>query len=324
MRKNRQIWAMFYIVTSVLSIMTGALLSMLIGPLLGISIAATLLISVVSVTIYLGWLTIPENKEAVMEVFGRFEKILTAGPWLIFPYGDWVRIKNKEQLFLGEDFLDLFTEKDAGLVDFTDASGRLISRLYFRIFNSYKASYGVSDVLGSLMESMEGAVRTYFGKVKLDEANQKKVDANLNTILGSPYQDSEIYRNCYDNWGVELLRVVVSDIEISEKDMELRRKLLDAEKELQVAEFTAKNKILIATANKEVLELEGKGIGAQVKHLTSHAGLTEEQAIQYLAFIKKWSAIEKSPSSKLLVDGGSGQVGTGVNLGAGLGLGNSI
>ncbi len=115
------------------------------------------------------------------------------------------------------------------------------------------------------------------------------------------------------NWGVQINRVVISDIVLSDEQKDIRRTLLEAKKEAEVAkvkvetsEFERRSAVIKAQGEKEILELAGQGIASQVENLHKQ-GVDPNHATSHLADRIKW---EKVGDKTVIIDSSGGGVGS--------------
>lgn len=291
------------------------------------------IIALVSFAVVKAILIIPQNHVAVIELLGEYYDTFDAGFHLIAPFGI-MKVKGGGAIFLGEDFIDLFSDKK--VVDFKDASASVKARLYFKIENPYKSVYEISDVFSAMEEKTESAIRAYMSKQDLDHANQNKAELNLPSVMmgaklpenDTTHQNSPIYSEIL-GWGVRVKSIVVSDIEISAADLEIRRQMLQADKDLERARMKRKEKIvgadgdkkaaiLVAQGKEEAIKLEGKGQKEawkeQLDYLSSKLGSSE--AAEFMKNYHQWDNIGEN--AVIIDNGNGGMAGNGAKFSAGM------
>lgn len=325
-KKIRFCWIMLFIVYLFVPVTLGAILNYFWverSIWIWLAVVVILLIAMI-ITMVKAATSIPHNQEANIEVFGAYFATWTAGLHFLFPFFGIMKIKDDTLFFKGEDAINLFDGpykdvpvdkmKNVVLVDFKgDASVYLEAAVFFKVLDSKKAAYNVYNVFEAIKKKMEGGVITFFGDKTLDEANANKHTYNLVMIVG---QDTINYIK--DNWGVQIIKLAVDDFKLSPEDMEIRRKLFNAEKTYEEEKLKAKTTVIKAKAERDALQLKGKGFSEQVASLVAE-GLSREEAINYLGFLHKWTEIGKKDQA-LIIDNNDGIAGAGAKFGRGFNI----
>jgi len=286
---------------------------------------------------------VPESYEYVIESFGEYSEILDAGPHLILPFGIQ-RIRAK--VYLGQQMMKLYLDEQVpgsfggGDVEFKDCSGVGVNAfLYFKIIDSYKATYGVSDLFEAVEEKADGVLRTNFMMYNLDEAmnlkgkfSMENIACYVNLVSGSApanlhddYLRSEFYTGLTE-FGVEPKSFVVADFRLPQEIIDQRQKKLVAEKDKEVAQveydkslIEKRTTVVRAEAKKDARTLEGDGEASYIERILKAANLQTGQSGAYLAEMAKWRAISDSQSGdKVILIEGNGEAGTGAKFGTGL------
>ena len=217
-----KVWLGFFIIASLISAIIGFLpiffqLNAVVGLLAGIGTWLLIII----ITLIRGYVETPHNHEDIVEFMGKFiGRPLKSGPHLLFPYFGLEVIRAR--VFMGQQKIELYLDEKAsggGDVEFKDCSSSLQSHFFFKIVNSVKATYGVSDVLDSIKEKAEHILRAFFGMFTLDQAIQLKSFFKLENVV----KVLEISENSPAG-GVEpeLVRRITGDdsaVKISEEDL---------------------------------------------------------------------------------------------------------
>ncbi len=294
---------------------------------------------------------------------------LKAGPHFRFPFFLLevivARVYLGEQrlpLFLDEN------DGHKGDVEFQDCSASLKADFFFQILDSEKATYNVGDILGVLEEKAEHTVRAFFGVYTLDEAikmksvfklenvvalldfskdapdliEQDKVDDEGNVIekkltpqgmrnIDVSEEDlakTRFFRDL-NNWGVKAKSFTITDIDVPLNIKEQRSRVLEAEKNREVAKINIETAKLDAESvearaigESKRLELEGQGAGkgesSKIKLITDSTDLGSSEAAAYIAELSKWDAIKSNPNITLIEDS-SGETNKGFKIGMGIG-----
>lgn len=297
---------------------------------ISVTISLFIIIAIIISTAYNGWTQVPQNEEWVVQLFGEYLETWDGGLNILFPWFGFMNIP--VGFFMGQQQIRLYMDETIkkgfgyGHVDFVDGSAPVESSVYFKITDSFKAAYNITNLITALEEKMDGAIRSYLGAYRIDEANVLKAHFSLGHILNGEkiedaksvqnidHKDVNMWKSINDEWGVEILSIVISDIVLPEELKKIRNELLQARKNAEKAIEEKKAKITLAEADKNVLELLGEGLAKQVADLKK-LGLNEKEAVQYLAERMKW---EKVGDKTVIIDNGAGVSGLGAQFGAGI------
>lgn len=255
---------------------------------------------------------VPHNRQLIIEVMGKYiGKPIESDWYFLFPLFSFVFVK--DDFFMGECTIDLFGEDDNDLVDFKDGvSARLNAKLFYYIIDSEKASYNVSDFEKAVKEIAQSAVRAYAGSNTFDYCNENKARIILEMVC-----NADLIEKIRNEWGIMITRLTISDIELSVLDIEIRRKLKEAEVNLKISKKDAAKKIVLSEAEKESLNLLGEGLAGKIAHMSSR-GLSTDQITDYLKEELKWLNVG---DKTVIIDGGAGLAGIIAQLKT---LGNNI
>ncbi len=294
---------------------------------------------------------------------------LVAGPHFRFPYFSLevivARVYLGEQrlpLYLDNK------DGHRGDVEFQDCSASLKADFFFQILDSEKATYNVGDILRVLEEKAEHTVRAFFGVYTLDEAIKMKsvfklenvvalldfskdapdligedeVDDNGNVVKKKltakdmrdiVVTDEELAKTRFfrdlNNWGVKAKSFTITDIDVPLDIKEQRSRVLEAEKNREVAKINIETAKLDAesveakaSGESKRLELEGQGAGkgesSKIKLITDSTNLDPSQVTAYIAELSKWDAVKNNPNITLIEDS-SGETNKGFKIGVGIG-----
>lgn len=334
------IWGVFFVVTTGTSTLLSGLLAVFAGDywwLLG----GLFYLVVVLATFILGWTIIPQNNEAIAEMLGQYiGEEWKAGLHFRLPF--FMQIK--ALVFKGEQAMKLYLDEEArqdygfGKIDFTDGSAPVVAFCYFQIIDSYKAVYAISDLIKGIEQKIDNAIRTYLAQYSIDNALKWKPQFDLQRILNGDKPDSSgnwptktllesisTYTEILNTWGTEIKSIIISDIVLSDSIIEIRNKVLLAEKEAQAAvklkeasitkaEGERQVSILLAEAKKQGLVLEGEGLEMLIDSIATK--LTGSEAAKLIVELRKWSSIGENKNS-VIIDSGNSTAGLGAALGAG-------
>jgi len=184
---------------------------------------------------------------------------------------------------------------------------RVTVSTFFRITDPSLSIYRIRDVQGGIMTAVTGAVRSILGGVEFDtvQSNRAALSQELRETLDA----------MADEWGVDITRAEIVDVEV---DAETRRAMLlqlnaERERRAAVAKAEGEKRAAELAADAELYTAqqvaEARRVGAQaeadatrlVAEAIRESGL---DAIRYEVARKQIAAVEtmgKSPSSKFVV-----------------------
>lgn len=276
---------------------------------------------------------VPENHVWLIEFWGGFHVIWAAGGHFYFPLFSWIEMR--EEIFLGEEEIELFPDKE-DLVDLDDTSCHFNAYLVIKVKDPYLAVYSIANFKEAVRTQVAGLLRSHLSGYTLDKANQERKAVHLPSIISEDndcdnWKEKEFYTNILNDWGVELHKLFIDDIDMEDDDIDKRKRKQDAdiaqenaEKEKRIMIIKAEGEAaaikLVAEAMQEKLQKEGLGVAQQIEALVKE-GLTVEAATVLVTDRFKWSQIgDKS----LIIEGNSGAAGEGAKFGAGMKKSNEI
>lgn len=158
---------------------------------------------------------VPQSEQYVVERFGKLHKVLGPGINLIVPFLDRVahRISILERQ-LPNASQDAIT-RDNVLV-------QVETSVFYRILQPEKTVYRIRDVDGAIATTVAGIVRAEIGKMDLDDVQSHR--AQLISTIKSLVEDA------VDNWGIEVTRAEILDVNLDEATRAAMLQQLNAER----------------------------------------------------------------------------------------------
>ena len=159
---------------------------------------------------------VPQSEKFVVERFGRLHAVLGPGINFIVPFLDRVahRISILERQ-LPTHSQDAIT-RDNVLVQ-VDTS------VFYRIIEPEKTVYRIRDIDAAIETTVAGIVRAEIGKMELDHVQSNR-SALIDTIKHS-------VEDAVDNWGIEVTRAEILDVNLDQATREAMLQQLNAERE---------------------------------------------------------------------------------------------
>ncbi|MCT4558836.1 MAG: SPFH/Band 7/PHB domain protein [Pelagimonas sp.] len=255
----------------------------------GGSIVILLLVAFIILCIFLGVRIVPQSEKHVVERFGRLRSVLGPGINFVVPFLDKVRHK----ISILERQLPNATQ-DAITSD--NVLVQVETSVFYRILEPEKTVYRIRDVDAAIATTVAGIVRANIGKMELDE-----VQSNRAQLIS---QIKESVEDAVDDWGIEVTRAEILDVNLDQATREAMLQQLNAERarraqvteaegqrravelaadaELYAAEQTAKARRIAADAEAYATEVVAKAIADN--------GL---EAAQYQVALKQVEALAK-------------------------------
>ena len=238
-------------------------------------------------TLYAGIKIVPQGEEWVVEYLGKFNRELSPGLNIIWPYVEKVRAKiDTRDTLLDIPQQEVITKDNAVLL--------VNAVAYIRVTNVINAVYGVGDYRRAIKNLVMTTLRSLIGNMTLDEALSHREEIKK-TLKDQIIED-------ISDWGVTVKLVEIQDItpsksmqESMEKqaaaEREKRAKILNAEGDLETARRNAEAEYIMAQAMAKSIEI----INSSIKNKESAILLLGEKYIESL------KEIGKSDNSKLVI-----------------------
>ena len=221
----------------------------------------------VIVTIFLGIRIVPQSEKHVVERFGRLRSVLGPGINIIVPWLDRVahRISVLERQLPN-------AEQDAITSD--NVLVKVETSVFYRITEPEKTVYRIRDVDAAIATTVAGIVRSEIGKLELDQ-----VQSNRHELISKVREGVALL---VEDWGVEVTRAEILDVNLDEATRAAMLQQLNAERarraqvteaegtkratelaadaELYAAERTAEARRILADAESYATETIGRAI----------------------------------------------------------------
>ncbi|WP_323035814.1 SPFH domain-containing protein [Pararhodobacter sp.] len=175
-----------------------------------------LLIAVfIIVSIFLGVRIVPQSQKYVVERFGRLRSVLGPGINLIVPFIDTVAHKvSILERQLPNQRQDAITTDNVLL--------QVETSVFYRIMEPEKTVYRIRDVDAAILTTVAGIVRSEIGTMELDEVQSNR--GRLTTKI------REAIADVVDDWGIEVTRAELLDVNLDEATRAAMLQQLNAER----------------------------------------------------------------------------------------------
>ena len=166
------------------------------------------------ICLFLGVRIVPQSEKFVVERFGRLRAVLGPGINFIVPFMDVVRHKvSVLERQLPNESQDAITSDNA-LV-------QVETSVFYRVTEPERTVYRIRDVDGAVQTTIAGIVRSEIGKMELDE-----VQSNRTHLIS---QIKILVEEAVDDWGIEVTRAEILDVNLDNATREAMLQQLNAE-----------------------------------------------------------------------------------------------
>ncbi|KAF2657555.1 hypothetical protein K491DRAFT_703418 [Lophiostoma macrostomum CBS 122681] len=195
---------------------------------------------------------VPQQTAWIVERMGRFNRILEPGLAILIPFLDRIAyVKSLKEAAIEIPSQSAITADNVTL--------ELDGVLYTRVFDAYKASYGVEDADYAISQLAQTTMRSEIGQLSLDHVLKERanLNANITAAINEAAQD----------WGVTCLRYEIRDIHAPEPVVEAMHRQVTAERskraEILESEGQRQSAINIAEGKKQSVILASEALRAE-------------------------------------------------------------
>ncbi len=189
------------------------------------------------VLVWLGVRIVPQSEKHVVERFGRLRAVLRPGINFVVPFLDVVRHRVSV----------LERQLPAHKQDAITADNVLVNvetSVFYRITEPEKTVYRIRDVDAAIATMVAGIVRSEIGQMELDH-----VQSNRTTLIG---KIQTALASVVDDWGIEVTRVEILDVNLDEATRAAMMQQLNAER-------ARRAQVTEAEGRKRAVELKADG-----------------------------------------------------------------
>ena len=198
---------------------------------------------VVFILVMMAVRSVPQSEKYVVERFGRLRAVLGPGVNFIFPFVDKVRHK----ISILERQLPT-SSQDAITAD--NVLVQVETSVFYRILEPEKTVYRIRDVDAAISTTVAGIVRSEIGQMELDQ-----VQSNRSQLIA---RVKEAVANAVDDWGVEVTRAEILDVNLDAATRAAMLQQLNAERarRAHVTEAEGKRRAVELAADGELYAAE--------------------------------------------------------------------
>ncbi len=216
---------------------------MSLNDLSGGSVVIAVLAALVILCVFLGVRIVPQSEKFVVERFGRLRAVLGPGINFIVPFIDRVahRVSVLERQLPS-------TRQDAITRD--NVLVAVETSVFYRVTEPEKTVYRIRDIDGAIGTTVTGIVRAELGTMDLDE-----VQSNRSRLI---LKIQESLAQVVDDWGIEVTRTEILDVNLDEATRAAMLQQLNAERarRAQVTEAEGKKRAVELRADGELYAAE--------------------------------------------------------------------
>jgi len=201
---------------------------------------------------------VPQQTAWIVERMGKFNRILEPGLAILIPFLDRIAyVKSLKEAAIEIPSQSAITADNVTL--------ELDGVLYTRVFDAYKASYGVEDAEYAISQLAQTTMRSEIGRLSLDHVLKER--ANLNTNITAAINEAA------QDWGVTCLRYEIRDIHAPAPVVEAMHRQVTAERskraEILESEGQRQSAINIAEGRKQSVILASEALKAEQINMAS-------------------------------------------------------
>ncbi|KAI1395170.1 hypothetical protein F4819DRAFT_204745 [Hypoxylon fuscum] len=195
---------------------------------------------------------VPQQTAWIVERMGKYNRILEPGLAILVPFLDRIAyVKSLKEVAIEIPSQSAITADNVTL--------ELDGVLYTRVFDAYKASYGVEDAEYAISQLAQTTMRSEIGQLTLDHVLKER--AALNTNITAAINEAA------QAWGVTCLRYEIRDIHAPAAVVEAMHRQVTAERskraEILESEGQRQSAINIAEGKKQSVILASEALRAE-------------------------------------------------------------
>ncbi|KAG5974552.1 hypothetical protein E4U58_002825 [Claviceps cyperi] len=195
---------------------------------------------------------VPQQTAWIVERMGRFNRILQPGLTFLIPFLDRIAyVKSLKEVAIEIPSQSAITADNVTL--------ELDGVLFTRVFDAYKASYGVEDAEYAISQLAQTTMRSEIGQLSLDHVLKERAALNTNITAA--------INSAAEAWGVTCLRYEIRDIHAPEAVVEAMHRQVTAERskraEILESEGQRQSAINIAEGQKQSVILASEAMRAE-------------------------------------------------------------
>lgn len=205
------------------------------------------IVAIIALVVVLGVKIVPQQQAWVLEMFGKFDRVLQPGLNFIIPFAHRVAYRHS----LKEQAVDV-NQQTAITKD--NVTLNIDGILYMKIVDPVAASYGVGDPHYAIVQLAQTNMRSEIGKISLDNTFEERESLNVQIV--------DSINGASSSWGIQCMRYEIKDIDPSKTVLQAMELQVAAErrKRAEILESEGKREaaINVAEANKRQVVLSSE------------------------------------------------------------------
>ncbi|KAK3777897.1 hypothetical protein RRG08_038143 [Elysia crispata] len=198
-------------------------------------------------------LFVPQQEAWVIERFGKYKQILQPGLNVILPVVDSIKyVQSLKEIAIDVPHQAAITSDNVTLT--------IDAVLYLRVFDPYKASYGVEDPEYAITQLAQTTMRSEIGKIALDTVFRERESLNIAIV--------DSINHASNSWGIKCMRYEIRDMSLPPKVQEAMQMQVEAERKKRAFILESEGK-----READINVAEGK---KKARILNSEAFMTEQ------------------------------------------------
>ncbi|KAF4980112.1 hypothetical protein FZEAL_3802 [Fusarium zealandicum] len=195
---------------------------------------------------------VPQQTAWIVERMGKFNRILEPGLAVLMPFIDRIAYVKS----LKESAIEIPSQS---AITADNVTLELDGVLFTRVFDAYKASYGVEDAEYAISQLAQTTMRSEIGQLSLDHVLKERAALNTNITAA--------INGAAEAWGVTCLRYEIRDIHAPGAVVEAMHRQVTAERskraEILESEGQRQSAINIAEGKKQSVILASEAMRAE-------------------------------------------------------------
>jgi regulator of protease activity HflC (stomatin/prohibitin superfamily) len=191
---------------------------------------------------------VPQQHAWVVERLGKYDRTLTPGLELVWPFLERVAYKHS----LKEVPLDVPSQV---CITRDNTQLQVDGIIYFQVTDPMRASYGSSNYIAAITQLAQTLLRSVIGKMELDRTFEERDHINLSVVAALD--------EAATNWGVKVLRYEIKDLTPPAAILHSMQAQITAEREkralIAASEGRKQEQINIATGEREAYIARSEG-----------------------------------------------------------------
>ncbi|RFU36308.1 hypothetical protein B7463_g40, partial [Scytalidium lignicola] len=201
---------------------------------------------------------VPQQTAWIVERMGKFSRILQPGLAIMIPFLDRIAyVKSLKEAAIEIPSQSAITADNVSL--------EIDGVLYIRVFDAYKASYGVEDAEYAISQLAQTTMRSEIGQLSLDHVLKERQALNINITAA--------INEAAQDWGVICLRYEIRDIHAPDSVVQAMHRQVTAERskraEILDSEGQRQSAINIAEGRKQSVILASEALKSEQINMAS-------------------------------------------------------